>query len=445
MSSIRDGVRRGEPFVDTGVVAEWALSNKTKNRLAHAYYGNGTVEERIEKVEGEIEEVKGEIQKVEKNLLAIDWNETRTPDAHGRLYYKLSEEQLGKKDEQLRKKEEQLRDLLLVEKQQQTSASSGQSAQAVIPEEWSGVGRERGLLAVLGGAVPAKGISGGAGEKRSQKEHWTARNWSGTPGVAVLEAAVLAEGCSGGGRRIGEESSLQDLRRERLEQHLGGRDGCAANLASELQNAHFCDGVRGGEPAEDPGVAACLEERLGRCDGCDARVASELQNAPLCRFRVRGGEPLEKGRDTGVAAEWALSNKTKNRVAHSYYGNSAAPYCKHCGKGPGEPLPCGGNPEGQRMHEYVALPPPPAVPQGLWHVTFTIKHANQVAGLGKFLRDAASRKAALSRHESYPFEFANDGLSSDLVVDFWFDTRPDAHKFCNHVYRRLPDSHRSSV
>uniref|UniRef100_A0A0G4G1E0 Uncharacterized protein n=1 Tax=Chromera velia CCMP2878 TaxID=1169474 RepID=A0A0G4G1E0_9ALVE len=36
------------------------------------------------------------------------------------------------------------------------------------------------------------------------------RNANGT-GVAVLEVAVLAEGCSEGARRIGEESSLQDL------------------------------------------------------------------------------------------------------------------------------------------------------------------------------------------------------------------------------------------
>eukprot|EP00820_Chromera_velia_P002176 Cvel_15760.t1-p1 / transcript=Cvel_15760.t1 / gene=Cvel_15760 / organism=Chromera_velia_CCMP2878 / gene_product=hypothetical protein / transcript_product=hypothetical protein / location=Cvel_scaffold1180:45627-54452(+) / protein_length=643 / sequence_SO=supercontig / SO=protein_coding / is_pseudo=false len=44
-----------------------------------------------------------------------------------------------------------------------------------------------------------------------------------------------------------------------LEQHLGGRDRCDANLASEFQNAHFCDGVRGGKPLKkdsDTGVAA---------------------------------------------------------------------------------------------------------------------------------------------------------------------------------------------
>uniref|UniRef100_A0A0G4F4B9 Uncharacterized protein n=1 Tax=Chromera velia CCMP2878 TaxID=1169474 RepID=A0A0G4F4B9_9ALVE len=131
----RDGVRGGEPFeerhggADTGVAAEWTLSNKTKNRLAHAYHGNGTVEERIEKVEGEIEEVKGKIQKVEKNLLAIDENEERTRSAHGALYYKLSEEQLRKKEEQLRDDLKQLRkkeNLLLAEKQQQASSSSGQ-------------------------------------------------------------------------------------------------------------------------------------------------------------------------------------------------------------------------------------------------------------------------------------------------------------------------------
>uniref|UniRef100_A0A0G4HVY8 Uncharacterized protein n=1 Tax=Chromera velia CCMP2878 TaxID=1169474 RepID=A0A0G4HVY8_9ALVE len=70
-----------------------------------------------------------------------------------------------------------------------------------------------------------------------------------------------------------------------LEQLLGGRDGCAANLALDLQNAHFRDGVRGGEPFED----------------------------------------------TSVVAEWALSKKTKNRLAHAYNGNSTAQVQAVCG------------------------------------------------------------------------------------------------------------------
>uniref|UniRef100_A0A0G4H021 Uncharacterized protein n=1 Tax=Chromera velia CCMP2878 TaxID=1169474 RepID=A0A0G4H021_9ALVE len=148
---------------------------------------------------------------------------------------------------------------------------------------------------------------------------------SGEQGLmAVLEVAVPAEGYSGRACHIREESSLQDLYRVHrlagvlcvvwllythfrrhvdnlpgsltafrllfdllagLEQHLGGRDGCAANVASELHNVvswwppplvsatsslhsyvarcafffsmqHFCNGVRGGEPLKDTGIAA---------------------------------------------------------------------------------------------------------------------------------------------------------------------------------------------
>uniref|UniRef100_A0A0G4FKX3 Uncharacterized protein n=1 Tax=Chromera velia CCMP2878 TaxID=1169474 RepID=A0A0G4FKX3_9ALVE len=95
----------------------------------------------------------------------------------------------------------------------------------------------------------------------------------------------------------------------------------ARTYPHDIAVQHCRDAVRGGEPFEDPGVATGLEGRRG---GCDARLASELQNAPLCRFRVRRGEPFEKGGDIGVAAEWALSNKTKNRIAHAYYGNTSA-------------------------------------------------------------------------------------------------------------------------
>eukprot|EP00820_Chromera_velia_P007395 Cvel_19689.t1-p1 / transcript=Cvel_19689.t1 / gene=Cvel_19689 / organism=Chromera_velia_CCMP2878 / gene_product=hypothetical protein / transcript_product=hypothetical protein / location=Cvel_scaffold1718:1-6612(-) / protein_length=668 / sequence_SO=supercontig / SO=protein_coding / is_pseudo=false len=152
----------------------------------------------------------------------------------------------------------------------------------------------------------------------------------------------LAEGRGGGalGRSGGSRGRLvSDWRgspprgpAQGLKQRLAGRDGCKLDLRSEVENAHFCDGVRGGEPFEDPGVAAGLEQRLGRRDGCDARLASELQNAPLCRFHVRGGGPLENGGDTGVAAEWALSNKTKNRLAHAYHGNTM-PKDKGCNMG----------------------------------------------------------------------------------------------------------------
>uniref|UniRef100_A0A0K6S988 Uncharacterized protein n=1 Tax=Chromera velia CCMP2878 TaxID=1169474 RepID=A0A0K6S988_9ALVE len=73
---------------------------------------------------------------------------------------------------------------------------------------------------------------------------------------------------------------------------------------------------RGVEPARP---SRGLEQRLSGRDGCDANLASELQNAHF-RDGVRGGEPFE---DTGVVAEWALSNKTKNRLAHAYNGNTA--------------------------------------------------------------------------------------------------------------------------
>uniref|UniRef100_A0A0G4HXD6 Uncharacterized protein n=1 Tax=Chromera velia CCMP2878 TaxID=1169474 RepID=A0A0G4HXD6_9ALVE len=61
-----------------------------------------------------------------------------------------------------------------------------------------------------------------------------------------------------------------------------------------------------------------LEQRLGGRDDCDANRASKLENAHY-RDAVRGGEPFE---DTSfVAAEWALSNRARNRLAHAYHGN----------------------------------------------------------------------------------------------------------------------------
>uniref|UniRef100_A0A0K6S9W7 Uncharacterized protein n=1 Tax=Chromera velia CCMP2878 TaxID=1169474 RepID=A0A0K6S9W7_9ALVE len=156
-----------------------------------------------------------------------------------------------------------------------------------------------------------------------------------------------------------------------LEQLLGGRDGCDA---TELQNAHFHDAVRGGETFGEgvgTGVAAgsvdrlektfrqlnmgskafaalrkeaqapsdaCayitaspalpgLEQRLAGSNGRELDPRSELENA---HFRdgpgVRRGEPfaesVESAVEIGTVADWALSNKTKNRLAHAYYGNT---------------------------------------------------------------------------------------------------------------------------
>jgi len=42
----------------------------------------------------------------------------------------------------------------------------------------------------------------------------------------------------------------------------------------------------------------------------------------LCGVFVQGGEPFKEGLKIGISAEWALSNKTKNRIAHAYNGNT---------------------------------------------------------------------------------------------------------------------------
>uniref|UniRef100_A0A0G4GE18 Uncharacterized protein n=1 Tax=Chromera velia CCMP2878 TaxID=1169474 RepID=A0A0G4GE18_9ALVE len=57
----------------------------------------------------------------------------------------------------------------------------------------------------------------------------------------------------------------------------------------------------------------------GEGDGCNESLGPQLQNA---RCRVQGID-LPKKAETGITAEWALSNKTKNRLTHAYNGNSA--------------------------------------------------------------------------------------------------------------------------
>uniref|UniRef100_A0A0G4FIH4 Uncharacterized protein n=1 Tax=Chromera velia CCMP2878 TaxID=1169474 RepID=A0A0G4FIH4_9ALVE len=76
-----------------------------------------------------------------------------------------------------------------------------------------------------------------------------------------------------------------------------------------------------GSPPEGP--AEGLKQHLAGRDGCKLELESELQNSHFRRDGVRGGEPFAEGADTGVAAEWALSNKTKNRLAHAYNGNTS--------------------------------------------------------------------------------------------------------------------------
>jgi len=117
---------------EAGIAAEWALSNKTKNRLAHAYHGNGTnierLEQQIEKVTKDIEKVEGDIEAVLKNRRAIrtGQGQGRTAALYGENFFWKNEDELKAEEEQLRKEKEQLREKenLLLAQQQQASASS---------------------------------------------------------------------------------------------------------------------------------------------------------------------------------------------------------------------------------------------------------------------------------------------------------------------------------
>mmetsp|Transcript_39157 Transcript_39157/g.77019 ORF Transcript_39157/g.77019 Transcript_39157/m.77019 type:complete len:410 (+) Transcript_39157:391-1620(+) len=117
---------------EAGIAAEWALSNKTKNRLAHVYNGNGTnierLEQQIEKVTKDIEKVEGDIEAVLKNRRAIrtGQGQGRTAALYGENFFWKNEDELKAEEEQLRKEKEQLREKenLLLAQQQQASASS---------------------------------------------------------------------------------------------------------------------------------------------------------------------------------------------------------------------------------------------------------------------------------------------------------------------------------
>uniref|UniRef100_A0A0G4F562 Uncharacterized protein n=1 Tax=Chromera velia CCMP2878 TaxID=1169474 RepID=A0A0G4F562_9ALVE len=185
--------------------------------------------------------------------------------------------------------------------------------------------RKEGTLAGLVGDLGSlrdRGLDSGCeGARMGRRSTWEATPLHGNGEDSASQRGGVCTGSKIQGKAGADDGNLRVVRNPRGAGPHGrpGGGGPGRGLFGGAGG-----GRRGVETARPP---RGLEQLRGGRDGCDANRASKLQNTQF-RDVVRGGEPFEEprhgGADTDVAAEWALSNKTKNRLAHAYHGNTSA-------------------------------------------------------------------------------------------------------------------------